>query len=279
MLKRELELPLNAHIFLLGPRQTGKTTLVKQRISEKQRKDYNLLLTQEFSKLVARPSVLREEVLALGEKITHVFLDEIQRVPDLLNEVQVLIDEGTAKWFILSGSSARKLKRNQGNLLGGRAWLYTLYPLTITEIGGESFKLGRALSFGTLPQVYTAEDDIARENHLRAYVDLYLREEIEAEALSRNIGGFIRFLSVAAQSNGEIINFSNISRDVGLSSVTVKEYFKILEDTLLGSFLFPYHQSERKRHRLGAKFYFFDTGVLRAAQKRLSQPIESGTFE
>ncbi len=152
--------------------------------------------------------------------------------------------------------------RGRGNLLGGWAWSYQLYPLTYKELPPE-VSLSRVLGLWTLPKILTVSDAEAVEN-LRAYAEVYLKEEIEAEALSRNIGGFIRFLKIAAQTNAEQINYSNISRDVNLSSVTIKEYFKILEDTLIGHFLFPFSHSERKKHKTSPKFYFFDTGVLRS---------------
>lgn len=278
LLKREIKLPASQSFFLLGPRQTGKTTLIQQNFPAKGLRGYNLLLSDEFRRLAATPELLREEVAALDNSISHVFIDEVQRIPELLNEVQYLIDSGARQKFILTGSSARKIKRGQGNLLAGRAWNYHLYPLSLLEIG-KDYSLSDILSFGMLPQNIVTKELDSKVKNLRAYVDVYLKEEIETEALSRNIGGFIRFLSVAAQQNGEQLNYSNIARDVGISSVTIKEYFKILEDTLVGFFLLPFAYSERKRHKLSPKFYFFDTGVLRALQKRLSLKIETQTFE
>ena len=277
MLSRELKLPKNKSFFLFGARQSGKTSLIEERFSVEQRHSYNLFLSYDYARLVAQPGLLREEILALDSSITHVFIDEVQRVPSLLNEVQHLLDQRIAQNFILTGSSARKLRRGQANLLAGRAWSYNLYPLTLEELP-HTYTLNDILSFGTLPANVTAQKEDRREN-LRAYVSVYLKEEIEAEALSRNIGGFIRFLAIAAQTNGEQLNYSNIARDTGISDVTVKEYFKILEDTLLGFFLLPFSFSERKKHKLSPKFYFFDTGVLRATQKRISLDVEATTFE
>lgn len=278
MLWRERKLPNNHSFFLFGARQTGKTSLIKEQFNQKMLLSYNLFQSDDYSRLVANPSLIQEEVRGLQSSITHVFIDEVQRVPELLNVVQTLIDEGIDQKFILSGSSARKLKRGRGNLLAGRAWSYNLFPLTAKELP-EGYPLNDILSFGTLPINVVAKEVREKEENLRAYVDTYLKEEIEAEALSRNIGGFIRFLSLAAQSNAEQLNYSNIARDTGISDVTVKEYFKILDDTLLGFFLMPFSFSERKKHKLSPKFYFFDTGVLRATQKRLSLPIQKGTFE
>ncbi len=278
MLKRELNLPKNKSFFIFGARQVGKTSLVKTLFNPKTTKYYNLFVTQDYSRLIADPGILREDLQNVGPDITHVFIDEAQRIPELLNEVQYLLDNNAPLHFILSGSSARKLRRGKANLLAGRAWAYNLYPLTLKELPS-NYTLNNTLAFGTLPPNVVATDDSTRRENLRAYVDVYLREEIEMEALSRNIGGFIRFLNIAAQCNGEQINFSNIARDVGLSDVTVKEYFKILEDTLLGTFLMPFTHSERKKHKLSPKFYFFDTGVLRATQKKLTVQLEPQTFE
>jgi predicted AAA+ superfamily ATPase len=277
-IKRELSLPKEQSFFLFGARQTGKTSLVKASFPEKSVQEYNLFLSEQYARFVARPNLLREEVEAIKGSVTHVFIDEVQRVPELLNEVQYLMDSDAGPKFILTGSSARKLKRGRGNLLAGRAWSHNLFPLTYQELIDPP-ALPLLLSYGSLPANITASGINAKQENLRAYVDVYLKEEIEAEALSRNIGGFIRFLDVAAQMNGELINYSNIARDVGLSDVTVKEYFKILEDTLIGSFLLPFARSERKKHKLSPKFYFFDTGVLRALQKRMTLEIAPQTFE
>jgi predicted AAA+ superfamily ATPase len=277
-LRRELNLPQSHSFFLFGARQTGKTSLIRELFEAEKVADYNLFLTEEYTRFVAKPGLLREEVLALPSHVSHVFIDEVQRIPELLNEVQYLIDSGVPQKFILTGSSARKLRRGQGNLLAGRAWSFALFPLTLSELP-EATELTSLLTYGSLPPNIIAESDDARRENLRAYVDIYLKEEIEAEALTRNIGGFVRFLSVASQSNGEQLNYLNISRDVGINDVTIKEYFKILEDTLVGFFLTPFAFSERKKHKFSPKFYFFDTGVLRALQKRLQLKIEPQTFE
>ncbi len=277
ILRRELKLPKSQNFFLFGARATGKTTLVRELFKENI-VEYNLLQSEEYRRLVARPELLREEVNSLSASTETVFIDEIQRAPELLNEVQYLIDKKVPQSFILSGSSSRKLLRGKGNLLAGRAWNYKLYPFTLFEIG-EKYSLQDILSYGLLPKNVLAQKIDAKEKNLKSYIDVYLKEEIEAEALTRNIGGFIRFLSVAAQTNGEQLNYSNIARDVNISDATVKEYFKILEDTLIGFFLMPFSFSERKRHKLSPKFYFFDTGVLRGLQKRLKTPLQVKTFE
>lgn len=277
MLTRELKLSISQSFFLFGARQTGKTTLIRSSFSPENLFEINLLQSDTYSQLAARPSRLREEISSLDPKITHILIDEAQRVPALLNEVQYLIDKVVPQKFILTGSSARKLKKGRANLLGGRAWTFDLFPLTYEELPKE-YNLNSFLSIGTLPANIISDHVTAIEN-LRSYTRTYLQQEIEAEALSRNIGGFIRFLEIASQCNGEQLNFSNIARDVQLSSVTVKEYFQILEDTLIGSFLHAFHYSERKKLKIAPKFYFFDTGVLRSLQKRLNAELVPQTFE
>lgn len=278
LLRREINLPNQHSFFLFGARQTGKTSLIQESFNKSATRSYNLFLTDHYSRFAADPGRLREEIASLPSSINYVFIDEVQRVPELLNEVQYLLDQKIPQHFILTGSSARKLKRGKANLLAGRAWAFDLFPLTQAELP-QGYPLSRTLAFGTLPPNVVARDDVERRENLKAYVEVYLKEEIEMEALSRNIGGFIRFLAIASQSNGEQLNFSNISRDVGVSDVTVKEYFKILEDTLLGFFHMPFSFSERKRHKLSPKFYFFDTGVLRSAQKKLRLELQPHSFE
>jgi len=209
-----------------------------------------------------------EQILALAEQ-SLVIVDEIQKVPVLLDYVQKGIEEKKLR-FILSGSSARKLKRGGANLLGGRALDLRLHPLTIQEMASH-FHLENVLKYGSLPkvaQLMVSQDIEEVKGILRAYYTTYIKEEIQAEALTRNVGAFQRFLSVAAQSNGQVIEFANISRECSVPMSTVKEYYSILEDTLLGFFLWPWDRSERKKAR--PKFYFFDTGVVRAVQNRLN---------
>jgi predicted AAA+ superfamily ATPase len=174
--------------------------------------------------------------------------------------------------FILSGSSARKLKRGAANLLGGRALDLRLHPFTSTELGGK-FNIDYAIERGTLPKIYLTlleEGEEKANSWLRSYITTYVKEEVQAEALTRNIGAFLRFLTIASHGNGQVIEFSNISRECSVPASTVKEYYQILEDTLLGNFLWPHDRSERKKAR--PKFYFFDTGVVRALQNRLTDP-------
>lgn len=277
MLPRLVTLPKQNSFFLFGPRQTGKTTLLRKVYETTSVMCYDLLKTDTYMRLSARPMVLREEVLNRPSSITHVVVDEIQKIPVLLDEVHYLMESANAPIFILTGSSARKLKRAGANMLGGRAWTIHLHPMTYLEIK-EQFFLNRALRFGTLPKVWLSDDDTANQL-LRSYVETYLKEEIEAEALVRSAGNFIRFLYQAGHESGHILNYTTVARDVGTSSKTVKEYFQILEDTLIGRFLLAYAKSKRRRLATHLKFYLFDTGVQRALTKRLNVPIEPGSSD
>ena len=280
MIERLLSLPTPKSFFLFGPRQTGKSTLIRAAFERFKPLHYDLLHGETYRRLLARPEQLREEVTTSVQQrgLTHVVIDEVQKVPQLLDEVHALIEQHKAVSFIMSGSSARKLKRAHANMLGGRAWTLKLAPLLAREIGS-SFNLDRALRFGTLPSVYLADTDEDRTETLRSYVDTYIREEIELEAHIRNVGGFLRFLSMAASTNGDLLSYTNISREASVSSQTVKSYYQILEDTLLGHLLLPYGKSVRSRTAQHARFYFFDTGVVGAITKRLAIPMEEGSPE
>jgi len=251
--------------FLWGPRQTGKSTLLKQ-VFPKARY-YDLLLTREFERLTRNPSLLHEELVDADNK-EPVIIDEVQLVPPLLNEIQwLIVNKGIQ--FILCGSSARKIRRSRGNLLGGRAMRYQLYPLVSSEI--PDLDLAKALQSGLLPRHYSAENPMAL---LQSYVGEYLKEEIIAEGFSRNIPAFSRFLEAAAFSNGEILNYTNIASDCGVSAFTVKEYFHILTDTLLGSYVESFRKKPKRRVIHAPRFYFFDLGIPNFLLKRRN--IEQG---
>jgi len=258
MIARLLKLPQGKSFFLFGPRQTGKTTLINSEFSERIYK-VNLLLSDQFLKYSKDPSLFRREVIVKKDIVTHVFIDEIQRVPELLNEVQYLIDT-TSLHFILSGSSARKLKRGHANLLGGRAVQRFLHPFLWQEVAGNA-TLSHLLRFGSLPPVFLAETDADRLDLLRAYVDIYIREEIQAEGIVRQIGAFSRFLDMAASQFGDIVNYSSVARECQQAVMTVKSYYEILNDTLIGFRVEPWRKSIRKRLSGHPKFYFFDNGV------------------
>lgn len=276
MFKRFRELSQQHSLFLFGPRGTGKSTLLAEQFTPQSTHWIDLLDSHVFEQFSRSPSELYAMVKALPKEITHVIIDEIQKVPQLLDEVHRLIEEKT-KVFILTGSSARQLKRGGANLLAGRAFVYHLFALSCFEIQ-DAFNLEKALHFGTLPKIFSLELDEDKEAFLRAYAETYLKEEIWDEHLIRKLHPFRRFLEVAAQSNGKIINCANIAKDVGVDDKTVKEYFSILEDTLIGFFLEPYRHSFRKRLSEKPKFYFFDTGVARCLSRRLSVPLIPKTF-
>ncbi len=262
MFKRSIQLPKPGveTFFLWGPRQTGKTTLLQATYPDSLRID--LLKAEEYRRYLQNPETLRAQ-LAAGALAPQVVIDEIQKVPQLLDEVHWL-HEHRAIRFALCGSSARKVKRGHANLLGGRAVRYELHGLTAVEIGKE-FDLTRILNHGYLPTIYLSETPTRL---LNGYVADYLKEEIAAEGLVRNLPTFSEFLNVAALSDAEIVNFSTIARDCGVSSHTIKGYFQILEDTLLGKWL-PAYRKRPKRRVIGApKFYFADVGVVNYLARR-----------
>jgi len=241
-------------IFLFGPRQTGKTFLLRRTFSDSP--FYNLLQSDQFLRLSARPSLIREELLAAPVARTlPVIIDEVQKLPILLDEVHDLIESHRMR-FVLSGSSARKLVRQGSNLLGGRARTRYLFPLTSTEIG--EVDLLRVLNFGALPAIYQSGEP---EEDLLAYCGTYLQQEVQAEGMVRRIENFSRFLRTAALMNAEIINYENAARDAGVPSRTVREYFGILEDTLVGFLVNPFTRTTKRKALSSAKFYFFDVGV------------------
>ena len=252
-------------MFFWGPRQTGKSTLLKNVFADALW--FDLLLSDLYKRLLINPEYLRETILAQEKKI--VVIDEIQRIPILLNEVHWLIVNHDIQ-FILTGSSPRKILRSGENLLGGRALRYELFPLVSHEI--PEFDLLRALNHGLLPKHYLSENP---KKLISAYIGSYLQDEIIAEAKIRNIDVFAKFLAASAFSNGEIVNYTNIASECGVSSPTIKEYFQILEDTLVGRFI-PVFQKKPKRRVIKApKFYYFDVGVTNYLLK--SSKIEMGT--
>ena len=265
MFNRNLALPAPGEetFFLWGPRQIGKSTLFRQRYPRSRWLD--LLKADEFRRYAANPELLRQEIEAQARPAAgdQIVIDEIQKVPALLDEVHWLI-ENRGLHFALCGSSARKVRRGAANLLGGRAVRYELYGLTADELGNE-FDLSRMLNHGYLPRMYEVDRPARR---LDAYVGDYLKEEVAAEGLVRNLPAFSGFLDAAALCDGEMINFSNIASDCAVSSPTAKAFFGILEDTLLGRWL-PAWRKRRKRRLIHApKFYFFDAGVVNRLARR-----------
>lgn len=253
--------------FLLGPRQTGKSFLIAH--SLKGARVYDLLDTTVYLALSQRPERLSQEILP-GERL--VVIDEIQRLPILLNEVHRLIETRRIR-FLLTGSSARKLRRGGMNLLGGRARTRYLHPLTFQELG-QRFDLKRVIERGTIPSIYFSDDP---QSDLRSYSGSYLQQEIIAEGATRNIPAFSRFLKVAALCNGTIVNFTNVANDAQVPRTTVYEYFEILKDTLILHELPPWKKSIQRKPLSSSKFYFFDTGVATSLQER--RHIQKGTPE
>ncbi len=269
LVSRLLELPKKHDFLLFGPRNTGKSTLIEQSYPAQSTFTIDLLDSDEEDRFARDPNELSQIVNALPDSITHVVIDEIQKVPRLLDVIHRLMKKKTRPYFIMTGSSARKLKVSGANLLAGRAFVYHLFSLTSFELG-PLFNLDNALRWGTLPQIFTYQTDLEKQEFLHAYAHTYLKEEIWNEHLIRQLDPFRRFLEVAAQCNGKIINFSNIARDVGVNNKTIRDYYSILEDTLVGFYLEPFHHSFRKRLHNKPKFYFFDTGVVRALARYTS---------
>lgn len=270
MIKRCLKLPERDSFFLFGPRQTGKSTLVAQATAGSAW-TIDLLRNDQFSKYAKYPELLAKEALQKidREGLRTIFIDEIQKVPALLDEVQRLLDREKIQ-VIMTGSSARKLKKGGANLLGGRAVERFLFPFVHSEVP-RGFDLEEVLRFGSLPAIWDRSDR-EKIDRLTAYTDIYLREEIQAEGIVRNLGGFSRFLDVAAGQFGELVSFTNIGRECGLPTRTVQSYYEILEDTLIGLRLNPWRQSLRKRLTGHPKYYLFDLGVTNAVNRHLNDP-------
>ena len=253
--------------FLFGPRQTGKSTLVRHQLADV--RTYNLLDHTLFIRLSRNPALIRE---ALAPQTEIIVIDEIQKMPALLNEVQLMIEEHGVRFF-LTGSSARTLRRKGVNLLGGRARSRVLHPFVSAELG-DHFRLERALEFGLLPSVYFSD---APAEDLAAYSGDYLKQEVAAEALVRNIGAFSRFLEVAALSHGRMINFSQIASDAQVPASTVREYYGILEDTFIAHQVPAYTETRKRKAVSTSKYYLFDIGLARHLQGRRGLPL--GTAE
>lgn len=264
----DIENRLDEGMFLFGARQVGKSTLLKQRFPQAV---YIDLLNPDLRKRFKQSSALFKEMLVKYPAETLVIVDEIQKVPELLDEVHsLMVDHGL--FFILSGSSARKIKKSGANQLGGRAIPEALYPLVSAEI--TDYDLDRAIQNGMIPRHYTVQN---AKNRIKAYVTLYLKEEIIEEAAVRNVDDFERFMEVAAISDGEIINYENIATDCGVSANTVKSYFQILYDSLIGYEIPAYRKVIKRRLTQAPRFYYFDVGVANYLMHR--HQLEPGTPE
>ena len=257
-------------VFLFGPRGTGKTSLLEK--ENRYKLSIELLSQENFINYSADPGLLRRQLEGL-EKGAWVWIDEIQRLPELLNEVHWAIEKKKLK-FALTGSSTRKLRRAGVNMLGGRALSMGLYPFIPSELK-EDFVLEQVLEYGTLPLVFTASD---KKQKLKTYVHSYLREEIQIDALVKDLPSFIRFLKIAALLHGQELSLSSIARDAGVKRPTVENYFSILEDTLLAYRLFPYDAAIRVKEKKHPKFYWIDPGLVRALKEEWGPPstVERG---
>lgn len=255
----DVENRLDEAMFLFGARQTGKSTLLKERFPKAIYID--LLKSDVRNRFKQHPEEFRESLLRYPPE-TLVIVDEIQKVPDLLDEVHwLMVEKGL--WFILSGSSARKIKKSGANNLGGRAIPETLFPLVSAEI--PDFDIGRAVQNGMIPRHYMVAN---ARNRMRAYIDLYVKEEIIEEALVQNVDEFIRFMEVAAIMDGEILNYENVASDCEVSANTVKAYYKILVDTLLGFEVPAYRKVIKRKLYKSPRFYYFDIGIANHLTKR-----------
>ncbi len=268
-------LPKNTSSIWFGPRQSGKSTLIRKALLDEFFFEIDLLKSEYFRRYLSSPEQFRKDVefQILKNKVKYVFIDEIQKIPELTNEVHFLIEKYKSKkvHFILSGSSARKLKRGHANLLGGRAILKKLYPLHSQELK-DHFDLATALQFGTLAGIYFEETSLKIEK-LYSYLDLYLKEEIAQEGLVRNLDLFNRFFDIVALYCAEIINYTNISRECGVSVKTVQNYFSILNETLLSYELPAWDKSLKKQLSKHPKFYMCDNGITNAILKNLKDEL------
>ena len=254
-------------LFLFGPRQTGKSYFLKKHFSDVLYID--LLLNENYSQYLKKPELLRKHVeLYFRENSRHlVIIDEVQKIPRLLNEVHYLIEKYKTSRFILTGSSARKLKSQNTNMLGGRASMVNIYPFTYLELSSQikilDFK--ELLTTGTIPSVFTSSEPY---EDLKDYVNVYLKEEIKLEGLVRNLGTFAEFLDIVAASCTQQINYSNFANDTQISVPTAREYFQILEDTLIGIRVAPFNKTKKRKAVASSKFYFFDVGLINGLLKR-----------
>lgn len=274
MFKRECNPLLSNSFFIFGARGTGKSTLVKRSLPLETTWIIDLLSPDEEERFSKNPATLIHEAEARAANLDWIFIDEVQKIPKLLDVVHLLLESKATKHihFALTGSSARKLKLVGANLLAGRAYMNKLYPLTHVELA-DQFNLQEALNWGTLPKIYGTSDPLSKQEFLRTYSRTYLKEEVWDQRLVHNLEPFRKFLEVAAQSNGTIINYSKMARQTGVDDKTIKKYFEVLADTFLGFYLESYSRSVRAQQIQSPKFYLFDPGVKRAMEGLLNAPI------
>ena len=271
MYTRRLVLPTRSFL-LLGPRGTGKTTWLRDRLPKA--RWYNLLLDREQLRLMRDPQLFRQEIEALPSG-TWIVVDEIQKLPSLMNEIHDALTSAPRRWrFALTGSSARRLRRDDVNLLAGRVVMRRMMPLTIAELG-KAPATDDLLRFGMLPMVRNARGATERVDLLEAYVETYFAQEIRAEALVRSLEAFTRFLDIAALANAQVTNTAALARDAAVARPTVQGYFEVLDDTLLGHWLPAWRPRAKVKETQHPKFYLFDPGVVRALTRRLREPLDA----
>ncbi len=273
MVQRSFKPLKTRSFFILGPRGSGKSTWLRKNYSQADDVyTFNLLDPSVYEMLLLEPKRFYQIVTSAENRHKTIIIDEVQKVPAILDIVHDLISKDK-RLFVLTGSSARRMKQKGVNLLAGRASVYYLYPFSINELG-EQFDLQKALEFGLLPEAYCATSSLEATEFLKSYVITYIEKEIQQEQWVRKIEPFRKFLIIAAQMNSKIINKSKVAKQIGVESSTVETYFEIIEDTLLGFRLPGYETSIRKQVRLAEKFYFIDTGIVRAIEKTLSIPMQ-----
>lgn len=276
MIQRSYILPKINSFFLFGPRGSGKTTLIEEQFQKKDTLFVDLLDIDFSDQLILDPTRF-ESLIDSRENIDkRVVVDEVQKFPKLLDVVHSQIQK-RKRQFVLTGSSSRRLKQHGTNLLAGRAWVYHLYPFSTLELRGD-FDLKKVIEGGSLPEAVLQKDSSSMREYLNAYVSTYLQKEIQQEQWVRNLEPFRRFLAVAAQMNGKIVNKSSLAKEAGVDDVTVANYFEILEDTLIGFLLPSYHTSVRKSQKQAPKFYFVDPGIKRALDRTLSVELLPQTY-
>lgn len=262
--------PSKQSFFLFGPRATGKSTWIRDQVKP----DYlvDLLKGKDYQRFSTNLNLLRE-VIEGNPNIKTVVLDEIQKLPQLLDEAHSIIFESDNKiQFILTGSSARKLKRNHANLLAGRALVRRFYPFSALELA-DNFKIDVSLKFGMLPQIWNLSTEEEKKDYLYSYVETYLKEEIQQEGAVRNLPSYLSFLEHFALRNAQVVNIQNLSKEIGIPRTTINGYLEVLEQTLIGMRLHPLHLRAKVKEVSAAKFYFFDTGVVRALAKMLDEKL------
>ncbi len=280
MIKRSCKLSKSNSYFLFGARGTGKSSLLRENFKNEKTLWIDLLNDELVDQYQLQPQSLLQQISILSKenRPRWIVIDEVQKVPKLLNVVHQIIESDLNIKFALTGSSARRLKQKGINLLAGRAWVEDLFPLTHRELG-DAFDLNMVLKWGSLPKMTELKQAQEKGNYLRSYALTYIKTEIQEEQWVRKIEPFRRFLPIAAQMNGQPINASSIARDVGVDVTTVQSYFEILEDTLIGFSVPGYSKSIRKQQRQAAKFYFFDLGVRTSLEGKLNLELHPRTSE